>query len=173
MKKYIFSLIAAVSLLSMNHIQAQEQQKIGHVNADELLQLMPETAEAQKKLEAYAKQLEQDLTTMQGELQTKIEDYRSNQSSYTSLTLESKTQEIQQLQERIGNFQQRAQEDLQNKQVELFDPIIKKATDAVKDVARENGFTYILDTSQSKAVVIFAENGENIMPLVKKKLGLN
>ncbi|MGB0177823.1 MAG: OmpH family outer membrane protein, partial [Owenweeksia sp.] len=68
---------------------------------------------------------------------------------------------------------QKAQEDLQQKQVELLTPIIEKATKAVQDVAKENGFTYILDSSPSKAVVIFAaDNSEDVMPKVKAKLGI-
>jgi len=173
MKKYLFTLVmTAFGFGTLTSMQAQDKQKIGHINADELLSLMPETDSARSNLQLYQQQLENDLTTMQTELQQKIQNFRQNQSSYTTLTLESKTQEIQQLQERIGNFQQRAQEDLQDKQVELFEPIIEKATNAVQEVAKENGFTYILDTSQSKAVVIFAENGIDIMPMVKKKLGL-
>ena len=65
-----------------------------------------------------------------------------------------------------------AQEDLQNKQVELLTPIIERATTAVQNVAKANKFTYILDASESKAVVIFAQDGEDIMDKVKKELGI-
>lgn len=150
----------------------QAQQKIGHINADELLQLMPETATAQKELEAYGKQLEKDLTDMETEMQSKIESFRANEKMMTTLSRETKTKELQELQMRIQEYSQRAQQDLQQKQVELLTPVIEKAQNAVQAVAKENGFSYILDSSQSKAVVIFAENGEDIMPLVKAKLGI-
>lgn len=147
-------------------------QKIGHINADSLLQMMPETMEAQKQLEAYGSQLEKDLGEMENELQAKIEKFRKDQNMYTELTKQTKTQEIQELQMRIQDYSQKAQQDLQEKQVELLTPIIEKATNAVKDVAKEEGYTYILDSSPSKAVVIFKENGNNIMPKVKAKLGI-
>lgn len=170
MTKYLKIIIIAIGMFSFTGVAAQ--QKIGHINADKLLQMMPETKEAQKKLEEYGKQLEKDLTDMQTELETKVTEFRSKQDSYTNLAIETKTQEIQELQRRIQSYNQRAQEDLQNKQVELFDPIIQKATNAVKEVAEENGFAYILDSSESKAVVIYAGGGEDVMPLVKKKLGI-
>lgn len=151
---------------------AMAQQKIGHINADELLQMMPETKTAQTQLEAYGKQLEKDLTDMQNELQAKIQKYRDDDKMMTNLSRETRTREIQELQQRIQEYSQKAQEDLQNKQVELLTPIIDKATKAVQEVARENKFAYILDSSQSKAVVIFAEGGIDIMDMVKKKLGL-
>ncbi len=148
------------------------QQKIGHINSDELLALMPETTTAQGEIENYGKQLEKDLAEMETELTSKIEQFTTNEAMMTSTTKELKTKEIRDLQSRIQQFSQMAQQDLQTKQVELFQPILEKASKAIEDVAREKGFTYILDSSQTKAVVIFAENGEDIMPLVKAKLGL-
>lgn len=170
-----FTTIALSLLVAFSFsVSAQEAktEKIGHINADALLQAMPETKAAQKELETYGRQLEKDMTDMETELETKISEFRSNEAMMTKLSKESKAQELQQLQMRIQEYSQGAQQDLQQKQVELLTPVIEKATKAVKEVARENGFTYILDSSPSKGVVIFAENGVDIMPLVKKKLGL-
>jgi outer membrane protein len=168
MKKVLLALALFVGTASV----AIAQQKIGHINADELLQLMPETKLAQTELEAYGRQLEKDLTDMEAELKNKIDSFRANEKMMTTLARETKTQELQELQMRIQEYTQRAQQDLQQKQVEILTPVIEKATKAVQDVAKENGFSYILDSSPSKAVVVFAENGEDIMPMVKAKLAI-
>tara|TARA_R110002050_G_scaffold80106_1_gene171425 strand:- start:5248 stop:5757 length:510 start_codon:yes stop_codon:yes gene_type:complete len=168
MKKVLLALALFVGTASI----AVAQQKIGHINADELLQLMPETKKAQTELEAYGRQLEKDLTDMETELQNKIDSFRANEKMMTTLARETKTKELQELQMRIQEYSQRAQQDLQQKQVELLTPVIEKATNAVQAVAKEKGFSYILDSSPSKAVVVFAENGEDIMPLVKAKLAI-
>lgn len=151
---------------------AMAQQKIGHIDADELVGMMPEAKLAEEELKKYSEQLQKDLTDMETELQARIATFRENEQMMTTVTRESKAKEIQQLQMRIQEFSQLAQQDLQNKQVELLGPIFEKASKAIEDVAREKGFAYILDSSQSKAVVIFAEGGEDIMPLVKAKLGI-
>jgi outer membrane protein len=168
MKKVLLALALFVGTASV----AIAQQKIGHINADELLQLMPETKLAQTELEAYGRQLEKDLTDMEAELKNKIDSFRANEKMMTTLARETKTQELQELQMRIQEYSQRAQQDLQQKQVEILTPVIEKATKAVQDVAKENGFSYILDSSPSKAVVVFAEDGEDIMPMVKAKLAI-
>ncbi len=168
MKKVLLALALFVGTASV----AIAQQKIGHINADELLQLMPETKTAQTELETYGRQLEKDLTDMETELQNKIDSFRANEKMMTTLARETKTKELQELQMRIQEYSQRAQQDLQQKQVELLTPVIERATTAVQEVAKENGFSYILDSSPSKAVVVFAENGEDIMPLVKAKLAI-
>lgn len=170
MKKQL-SVLALVFGMLMS-FGAAAQQKIGHINADELLQMMPETKAAQTQLETYGRQLEKDLKDMETELQAKIQKYREDDKMMTNLSRETRTKEIQELQGRIQDYSMKAQEDLQNKQVELLTPIIEKATKAVQDVAKEGNFSYILDSSESKAVVIFAENGEDIMAEVKKKLGI-
>ncbi|MDZ7846579.1 MAG: OmpH family outer membrane protein [Owenweeksia sp.] len=164
--------LALSLMIGFSAFAQDEQQKIGHINADALLQMMPETKEAQSKIEAYRDQLEKDLTEMEQELQTKIKSFRENEKMMTNLSRETKTKEIQELQMRIQEYSSKAQEDLQNKQVELLSPLFDKATKAVEKVASENGFTYILDSSDSKAVVIFAGGGIDIMPLVKKEMGL-
>jgi outer membrane protein len=168
MKKVLLALALFVGTASV----AIAQQKIGHINADELLQLMPETKVAQTELEAYGRQLEKDLTDMETELQNKIDSFRANEKMMTTLARETKTKELQELQMRIQEYSQRAQQDLQQKQVEILTPVIEKATKAVQEVAKENGFSYILDSSPSKAVVVFAEDGEDIMPMVKAKLAI-
>jgi len=170
MKKQLTVLALAIGMLVS--FGASAQQKIGHINADMLLQMMPETKAAQAQLEKYGRQLEKDLKDMETELQAKITKYREDDKMMTNLSRETRTTEIQELQGRIQDYSMRAQEDLQDKQVELLTPIIERATDAVQKVAKENGFTYILDSSESKAVVIFAENGEDIMDMVKKELGI-
>jgi Outer membrane protein len=172
MNKRFFGLVAALFISLAGMAQGEQPLKVGHINADALLSMMPETKEAQQKLEEYGRQLEKDLEEMQGEFETKVTEFRANEKMMTTLARETKTEELESLQRRIQQFNQRAQQDLQEKQVELLSPVIERATNAVQEVARENGYTYILDSSQSKAVIIFAENGDDIMPLVKAKLGL-
>lgn len=170
MRKQLTVLAMAIGMIVS--FEAAAQQKIGHINADELLQMMPETKAAQTQLETYGRQLEKDLKDMETELQAKIAKYREDDKMMTNLSRETRTKEIQELQGRIQEYSMKAQEDLQNKQVELLTPIIERATTAVQNVAKANKFTYILDASESKAVVIFAEGGEDIMDKVKKELGI-
>ena len=73
------------------------------------------------------------------------------------------------LQQRLEAFNQQAQYEVQNKQMELSEPLITKAKKAIETVAKENGFTYIINANDQ---VLLYKNGTNIMSLVKSKLGL-
>lgn len=147
-------------------------QKIGHINAEELLLAMPETKRAQDSINLAGKELERVMAELQSEYKTLVDTYVANELNWTSITKDIKGKEIQDKQKRIQEFSQTAQSDLQQMEVRMLQPVIEKATKAVKDVAREEKFTYIIDSSPSKAVLIFVENGEDIMEKVKTKLGI-
>lgn len=170
MKKLQNITLLVLFLLGSATLFAQQPVKIGHINTSELLAMMPGRDSAQVELERYARELEVTFTTMQTEFQTKYQDYLEKQATFSDLIRQSRERELGSLQERIQEFQESAQQDLAAQENKLLNPIIEKARTAISDVAKENEFTYILDTGMG--VVLFHENGEDIMPLVKTKLGI-
>ncbi len=145
-------------------------QKTAHINLDSLISLMPESAEAKKAQEEYIKQLEGMISTMQTEFDTKYQDYMANQTKYSALIKSSMEKDLQDLQRRIQEFQGTAQQDLQKKNEELAKPIYEKAKKAIDQVAKENGYKYVLDTSTG--IVLYSEPTDDLLNLAKKKLGI-
>lgn len=171
MKTIVRIFVIAVFLLSGYILKAQEQIKLGHINSQELFDAMPEKDTAQKKLEAVAKQFESTLEELQVEYNKKLDNYQQNVSTMSDLIRTTKENELQDLLQRIQQFQVQAEQDLARQRSELFLPVQEKAMKAINEVAEENGFTYVFD--MSVGVVLFAgENTEDILPMVKKKLGL-
>lgn len=160
-----------VALVATTFAFGQKGQKIGHINSNELLLAMPEKNDVQKQIEDYANQLKAQIQTMQKEYETKVAEYQSKQDVMTDLIKETKVKEITDLEKRIYEFQQTAEADLGKKENELLQPIIDKAKKAIDDVAKENGYTYILDTSMG-VVLYTGGDGNDILPLVKKKLSI-
>lgn len=66
------------------------------------------------------------------------------------------------------NFQNEANQLLQNRENELIAPIQQKAVSTTQAVAKENGYAYVL----SKELLISFPNSDDMLPLVAKKLGL-
>ena len=81
---------------------------------------------------------------------------------------EVKEKELMDLQNRIQEFQQSADDKMGKKRQELFKPILDKAQKAIKDVGSEGGYDYIFDGGQ----LLYAKDSENIVPAVKAKLGI-
>ncbi len=162
--------LAATMLVSVNSF-AQKAYKFGHIDSNQLLSTMPERESVKSKLEAFAKQLENQLAAMQTELESKYQQYMSEAETLSPLIRQTKEQELTEMQQRIQMFQQNAQQELGAKESELFQPVIDKARKAISEVANENGFTYVFDIG-SGAVLHFSDDSQDILPLVKAKLGI-
>jgi len=169
MKKSLILLFAAMLAFSASAF-AQKTVKLGHINSSDLMQIMPGKDSAQSAFEAEVKILEGELKAMQDELEKKLADYQERKSQMTELIRSTKEQELNDLNQRIQVYQQNAQKKLQEKEAELLQPIIDRAKQAISDVAKENGYTYIFDTSAG--AVLYQQDSDDILNLVKKKLGL-
>lgn len=169
MKKSLVLFLAAMFAFGTAAF-AQKTVKIGHINSSDLMQIMPGKDSAQAAFEAEVKVVEGELKAMQDELQAKYTDYQERRNNMTELIRNTKEQEIRDLDTRIETYKQNAQQKLREKETELLQPIIDRAKQAIADVAKENGYTYILDTSAG--TVLYQQEGDDILALVKKKLGL-
>lgn len=170
MKIMMKVIVAVAFVLAAMGVSAQTA-KLGHIESQKLIQAMPEMTAAQKTLQDKQTEVEKELTNMKEQFQTKMADYSKNMNTYSDVIRASKEQELQELQQRIQRFQEIALDNLEKTQKDLMQPIMDKALNAIKEVAKENNFTYIFDTSAG-VILYTAENSEDILPLVKKKLGL-
>ncbi len=173
MKRFIgIAILTSLIFLAGQNAMAQAV-KFGHINSDELIQSLPEFDSAQVKLEKYRKELINALDLMTVELNNKSETYNKESKNYTDIVKQTKEQELVDMNKRVQEFQTNAQQQLQQKQSELFQPIMAKIDKAIKDVGKENGFVYIFSVGQGSSLLFFDEaKSTNIMTLAKAKLGL-
>ncbi len=162
---YIFILL----LIATGSVHAQNI-KLGHINSAQLLSLMPETKGADSALQRFGAQLESQLKSMSAEYENKINEFKRDEANMAEPIRQLRIKEITDLEERIQDFQQTAQQSIQKKKEELYSPIIKKADDAIKAVAKERGYTYIFDSSVG--ALLYANESDEILGMVKAKLGL-
>jgi outer membrane protein len=170
MKRNLILGIVFSMLLIAGPSFSQVNPKFGYIDSNELLELMPGKDSIQSALEEYGKSLESQLQVMYSEYQTKLGDYQTNSSSMSTIIRQTKERELADMETRIQEFQQQADVDLQNKQMELLEPLLNKARQAIEEVAEENGYTYIFDVGVG--MLLYYEKGENILPLVREKLGI-
>ena len=174
MRRFI-SIAALMIIIALAGQSAMAQSfKFGHINSDELIQSMPEYDSATIKLEKFRKDLVNALELMTVELNTKNDSYQKESKNLSDNVKQTKEQELIDMNKRIQDFQTNAQQQLQNKQSEVFQPIVAKVDKAIKDIGKENGFLYVFDISPSKAALLYFDETKsiNVMPLVKTKLGL-
>ena len=170
MKKLFRVLFLGVALFVMSGM-AQAQVKIAHVNTAEVLDAMPDKAKAEKDLEKYYGELQNQLQTMAQEYENKMQDYQANQATMSNLVRQSKEKEIIDIQNRIQQFQANAEGDFETKRAELLKPILDKIQNAINAVGKEKGYTYILDLATGAAVYV-GTDAVDCTKDVKTKLGL-
>ena len=146
------------------------QQKFGHIDSAALLELMPEKAQAEKELEAFAKEFQTALEAMAKEYESKVASFQQTEKDMIPTVRNTKVREISELERRIQEFQTQAQEEIGKKEQDVFTPIIEKARKAIDDVAVDKSYTYIFDNSQG--LLLYAKDSEDVMADVKAKLGL-
>lgn len=109
---------------------------------------------------------------MSVELNNKTDTYSKESKNLTDIVKKTKEQEIMDMQRRMQEFQTSAQQQLQDKQVELFQPVYAKVDKAVKEIGKENGFVYVFDIAKGALLYFDETKSTNVMPLAKAKLGL-
>ena len=162
-------MILAVGILSM--AIALHAQKFGHVTSEQLLQAMPEYDSAQAELQQLQRHYELEIERIQVEINKKIEEFNQGEASMSNLIKEAKASEIQELQMRLQNYSQTAQQDLQQQSMIVIQPVMEKARNAINEVAKEHGLIYVFDLSQGNPVYT-SEESLDMVPLVKAKLGV-
>ncbi len=170
MKKTV-KILAILALVAFSFATNVQAQKFGHVEFAKLYSLMPGQDSVRVVYEAYAKGLQNQVTTMQAELENKFMEYKANQATMSNIIKQTKEREIQDLQTRIEAFSTQAQQDLTAMEQDLTAPIIESARKAVEDVAKENGYTYIFNYTEG--MLLYATPSDDVLPLVKRKLGIN
>ncbi|MEY2828817.1 MAG: hypothetical protein RIQ33_675 [Bacteroidota bacterium] len=168
MKRFFLVAFTITTLFCTNTFA--QMPKFGHINSAELIQLMPGLKDAESKLEVYSKSMDDQFKNMQDELQKLQADYQAKEKLMTDIAKEVKQKEMQQKYQNFQQFQQDAQEKIAAKKEELYSPILKKAENAIKDVAKKNGYAYVFDTSVGS--FLYAQDSDNMMELVKKELGI-
>lgn len=146
--------------------------KLGHVNSQEILSLMPERITIQQKLDTIQGEYESEQVKMREEYNNKVKDFVDQQKTMPESIKKSRQAEIAALEDRISTFNQQAQTDLQKKYQELTAPMIERVKKAIDDVAAANGYTYVFDLS-AQTIVYQSPKSNDITPLVKKKLGIS
>ncbi|HDZ40475.1 MAG TPA: OmpH family outer membrane protein [Bacteroidetes bacterium] len=170
--KRLIVLLALAMIFSVSQNVTAQDFKFGHIDSDQLFSIMPERDTIIAQMQELRTELQNTLEIMQVEYNNKFNDYTNEADKLSDLVRQTKEEELVGLQQRITNFQQNADQQLQDKQMQLMQPVIQKFEKAIKDVAKENGFTYIFDISRGSIIYFDETKSEDIMEKVKVKLGI-
>lgn len=149
-------------------------QKVGFADWDYIFSQMPEYKQIEGAVKAHGEQLQAQLKAKGQEYETKLDYYQKNGATMLDAVRKDKESELTQLQQNIQKFQQDAQASMQKKQNDLMEPVFKKVGKAIDDVAKENGYTFIINPQLVGGgdILLYQDSKFDISVLVLKKMGI-
>lgn len=152
-----------------------QTQKIGYAETEYIFSQLPEFKQVDVDLKAHGTQLQTQLEAKSKELETKYKAYQGMPATTPDAIRADKERELQQLQEGIQKFQQDAQTSFENKRAKLMEPLFAKVADAISVVAKEQGYTFIINPGLMGGggdILLYSDEKYDISALVLKKLGI-
>ena len=162
--------IALVMLLALPMGVFAQNLKFGHINAQEIITVMPEFTKAQNDIQTLEKQLTAELQRTQEEFNKKYQEFQQAMAkdSLPANIAERRQKELQDMMQRQEQFQQDAQQQMQKAQTDAMAPIYKKLDDAIKAV----GVIYIFDLARTSIPYVNEAQSINLTNKVKANLGI-
>jgi len=160
--------LLVLSLIAFTFLSASAQNKIGYVNTEDLINSMPEADKANTALQDYQTSLTQQGNDYLTELNEKDSIFVRDSAKLSPAARELRRNDLVALYQKVQGWNQTMQQMINEKQQALLVPIRTKAIQGIKDVAKENGYGYILD----QQALLVSPPADDILPLVKKKLGI-
>ena len=149
------------------------QVKIGHANLELILAYMPETQVMNKTLQEAEQILGKNVQVKQSYLQTKVAEYQEGEARFTEAQKQEKQKELQKLDQEVRQDAQRAQNQLMLKQQELLQPITTKLEAAIKALAAEEAYTFILNSmTGGNSIVLYGPPEHELTEKLMKRLGI-
>ncbi|HMJ67337.1 MAG TPA: OmpH family outer membrane protein [Cyclobacteriaceae bacterium] len=167
--------IALVALFVSVAAFGQETQKLGYADTEYILSQLPDAKKVETDLQAHYGQLEAQLKAKADDYQKKLKDYQDNAAKWVDAVRTDKEAELQTMQGAFQKFQQDAEASFQKKQQDLMAPLYVKVGNAIAEVSKENGYTFILTTTATGGggnILLYKDPQFDVSKLVLKKLGV-
>ena len=163
MKHLLLSLLFVFSAVS-----AQES-KVGTIDIDYILSLMPELSEVQEQVKAYQTELSDGYSEKLAQYEKALKDYRDNESLLTLMQKKTKEDSLVVMQNELGQYQQNGNQLLALRQEDFMQPLYNKVGQSLERVAEAGGYTQVLLRDNN---VVYIDNRFDLTLAVLKELGI-
>ena len=166
-------LVLLIVLVAATFVVNAQNTKVGFADVDYIFTQLPDSKRIDTELKDMQAKLKAQIESKSQEFSKKLQDYNANAGSMIDAVRVNTERELQQLQQNLEKLQQDAQTSLQAKQTQLMDPVYKNVGKAIEEVAKENGFTFILNQQIGGLdVILYGDEKMDVSDLVLKKLGV-
>lgn len=150
--------------------------KIGFVNLEGVMGLMPEYQAMQKSLRVFEEKLADGLQIKQNYLEQKVSELvEARQNGASEDMLKRKQEELVKLDKEIKESAADADQKLARKRIEQLNPILEKLQGAIEQIAKAKGYTFVLNTvdGTQTSIVLRTEDENDLTRAVLEKLEID
>ena len=165
MKNFLSIGLVMIALLAFNPFLSA-QSKSGYISIDDVVQLMPEYKKSMADIAQFDSALQINYGETLKELNRQDSIFKADSVKMGNAVKIANKEKMKKLLVELQGFEQSYQQQMQQKQEELMAPVAQKANQLISEVAKANGYTYVF----RKEALVVSPEGDDILPLVKKKL---
>lgn len=156
----------AIAMILVGTVAAHAQ-KIGYVDAEGIISVMPDLKDIQTKMDAFAKD------SIGGEYERLSHDYKIKDSIFKDpksikQIKDAVQKDLVELEQVLANWQESATQVYEFKKNQLMVPVYKKVREAIAAVAKEKGYAYVADEGS----FIIKPEADNLSKAVAQKLNV-
>jgi outer membrane protein len=166
MKKFLSIGLVMIALFAFNPFLSA-QSKIGYISIDEVVQLMPEYKKSMAEIAQFDSALQINYGETLKELNRQDSIFKADSVKMGNAVKTANKEKMKKLLVELQGFEQSYQQQMQQKQEELMAPVAQKANQMITEVAKASGFSFVF---RKEAMIVYPET-EDLLPLIKKKLG--
>ncbi len=166
-------LLVSALLLAISLPLSAQTQKIGYVNSAKIFQELPEAKDAQRRIDAMQKSIQDSLELMQRQFQAKYEDYQKKESLMNEAAKRSAQEELVSMQRDFELYRQQKlgnDSELAKESERLLEPLKEKVLKAIERVARDEKYSFIFDRTDQVTVLLYGDSNHDLTFKVIDKL---
>lgn len=165
MKTPIVLLTIALALLLAAPAGVAQQQKIGYVNSSKIFQELPAAQDAQRRIDALSRPIQDSLEAMQRDLQERYEDYQKREALLNDAAKRAEQQKLIELERRMNEYRVQKlgnEGDLARETEKLLSPLRERIKNAIATVAKEERYSFVFDKTEAIQILLYGDPTHDI-----------
>ena len=149
---------------------AQPVLRFGYFSFEQVFHTMPGYAIAKHNMDELRAKYDEETKRVETEFNTKYEEFLDGQRSYAKTILEKRQAELRELMEKNIAFKAEAAKLLNQAETDAYAPLKTQINEAAKQIGKEKGFAFIINTDNNTTPYLSEEMGEDITAVLEEKL---
>ena len=168
-------LLVVLSLFAAAPPPAVAQDRIAYANIEAIISLMPETKTAAQGVDSLGRKLASELDVKESYAKQKYEEAQQAASKGASEPeLDKFRKELRDLEEEIRKGSEDADTKMARHKADLMQPVLEKLETTIHEVAKAEGYTFVLNSvdGNGNSIVLYGGEGRDITKKILAKLGI-